>query len=171
MGLRCHIPTPSKKISPLVGFDGWLVQPLHFPPSATRSHVHRLRQSGCTIQLRVCYLGGAMCSGAIKSTYVHELAKQLNSRAPSTLDSFNIWHPCFWCVCMCVCVRLSVKASSSATIISYKTRRTMNPLREHNDPSSLSPPFEFSLLCALSSTCFYFFTAIANISPVLNLFR
>lgn len=42
-----------------------------------------------------------MCSGAIKSTYVHELAKQLNSRAPSTLDSFNIWHPCFWCVCLC----------------------------------------------------------------------
>lgn len=71
---------------------------------ATHSHVHCLRQSGCTIQLQVCYLGSAICSIAIKSTYMHELAKQLNSRAPSTLDSFNIWHPCSGvCVCASEC--------------------------------------------------------------------
>lgn len=76
LGPRCYIspPPPKKKKncnSPLVGFDGWLVQPLHSPPASLM----------CTALQCLYYPAAGLLSWwcHMQHRYMHKLAIKLHS--------------------------------------------------------------------------------------------
>lgn len=103
--------------------------------STFSSHTNMFIRRSCTIQLQICNSGRNMCSAVIKSTYMHELPKQLSCRSHPHLTVLTSGMP------------LLVSECEQQLICYYNQLRNTCQLYTHRRPDGFSIGNSFELSC------------------------